>query len=73
MQLTSGASDGIGQHAAAAAHVAQHIAWVTSALATAEDQLVAMTATLSSRIACPCTTCNCPCKCGADPCDDKDP
>ena len=48
MKLTAGASDTIGQQAAAAAHVAQHVAWVTAALATAEQQLVAITATLSS-------------------------
>ena len=53
LKLTAGSSDNIGQLAASAAHVAQHIAWVTSALATAEGQLVAISATLSSTAACP--------------------
>jgi hypothetical protein len=74
LKLTASASDGSGQHAASAAHVAQHISWVTKALATVEDQLVAIMATVSSNSCCPCTTGNCPCKCSADPwADKKDP
>jgi hypothetical protein len=73
LKLTSGASDGIGQMAASAAHVAQHISWVTAALATAEDQLVALAASATIASACPCSSGNCPCKCSADPWAKADP